>query len=95
MCKGSKEVEREWPIAPAGVAPHKNAGRGLKQVRRGVRTVRISVANSLAGWSPPRARLRSPTATVSTSKDARVTLGGLLERETERRCALLPGARDL
>ena len=27
--------------------------------------------------------------------DRPVTLGGLLERETERRCALLPGARDL
>jgi hypothetical protein len=41
------------------------------------------------------ARLNIETALTFRSKPVTLALGSLLERETERRCALFPGARDL
>ena len=64
-----------------------------------------SVAASLVVRRKMHFRITSPrlappisgekTALICRPTDRPVTLGGLLERETERRCALLPGAHDL
>src|ERR1022692_324641 len=95
-----------WPIIVIFMDEYSGAVTAVTEDRRGERRS-LSVTAVTALWLPAirgsllsrldslrnQAITRIETTLICKSKP--VSLGGLLERETDRRCALLPSARDL